>query len=79
MSPDGNLIAFTRLRSGEQEHPEIAGSGPLRDVYVMRLSDRAVTKIVSSFNANAIASGYSAVRRALTLPPIFRTTVHQIA
>jgi hypothetical protein len=40
---------------------------------------RAVPKIASSFNANAIASGYSAVRRALTLPPIFRTTAPQIA
>ncbi|MFX1716736.1 TolB family protein [Paraburkholderia sp. A1RO-5L] len=48
ISPDGSMIAFTRLRSGEQEDSDIAGSGPLRDVYVMRLSDRAVTKIVSA-------------------------------
>lgn len=48
ISPDGSLIAFTRLHSGEQEDSGDAGSGPLRDVYVMRLSDRAVKKIVSA-------------------------------
>ncbi|WP_028219252.1 TonB family protein [Paraburkholderia oxyphila] len=51
ISPDGKLIAFTRLRPGEPAHSDDAGSGPLRDVYVMRLSDRAVTKVVAAAHA----------------------------
>jgi len=51
ISPDGSLIVFTRIRPGEQENSADAGSGPLRDVYVMRLSDHAVTKIVSAAHA----------------------------
>lgn len=48
ISPDRSLIAFTRLHPGEQEDSKDAGSGPLRDVYVMRLSDHAVKKIVAA-------------------------------
>ncbi|SAK64103.1 protein TolA [Caballeronia hypogeia] len=48
ISPDGNLIAFTRLRPGERENSEITGSGPLRDVYVIRISDHALRKIVTA-------------------------------
>jgi hypothetical protein len=48
ISPDGSVIAFTRLRPSEQADSDDAGSGPLRDVYVMRLSNHEVTKIVSA-------------------------------
>jgi Tol biopolymer transport system component len=51
ISSDGKLIAFTRERPSQHDDSEDAGSGPLRDVYVMRLADRSVTKIVSASHA----------------------------
>lgn len=48
ISPDGNLVGFTRLQQGERENKEIAGSGPLRDVYVIRISDLRTSYLAST-------------------------------
>lgn len=48
ISPDGNLIAFTRQRPGEQADSNDPNSSSLSDVYVIRISDHALKKIVTA-------------------------------
>jgi len=68
LSPDGRLVAFTRLRQGEQAESDDPQSGPLADVYVMRLADRHVTKIVSAAHSNDPEGELSGIR-SLTFSP----------
>ncbi|NPT44336.1 hypothetical protein GNZ12_24100 [Paraburkholderia sp. 1N] len=62
LSPDGRLVAFTRLRQGEQAGSDDPQSGPLADVYVMRLADHHVTKIVSAAHSNDPTAELSGIR-----------------
>jgi TonB family protein len=48
ISPDGSLVAFIRQRSGESTDSENTNSRSLSDVYVIRISDHALRKIVTA-------------------------------
>ncbi len=48
ISPDRTQVAFTRLRPRENTDSNDLNSGSLSDVYVIRISDHALTKIVTA-------------------------------
>lgn len=48
ISPDGSLVAFTRLRPGENTNSNDPNNGSLGDVYVIRISDHTLRKIVTA-------------------------------
>ncbi|BCQ26525.1 TonB family protein [Caballeronia sp. NK8] len=68
ISPDGNLVAFTRLQPGERENKKIAGSGPQRDVYVIRISDHVSRKIVTAAHSAQPENELSGIN-SLTFSP----------
>jgi TonB family protein len=48
ISPDGSLVAFTRLHPGEEPDSNVAGNGSLSDIYVIRISDHVLRKLTTS-------------------------------
>ncbi|MFP3558862.1 TonB family protein [Paraburkholderia sp. SIMBA_049] len=48
ISPDGSFVAFTRLRPGDNESSNGPNRGSLSDVYVIRISDHALSKLVTA-------------------------------
>jgi TonB family protein len=62
LSPDGTLIAFTRLRADAPMDSKSAVAGPLRDVYVMRLADRVETRLVTAAYASTPEGELSGIK-----------------
>jgi dipeptidyl aminopeptidase/acylaminoacyl peptidase len=62
ISPDGSLVAFSRLHPGEPEQSEDAGSGPLRDLWVLRIADRKATRLVVAKHAQKPEEELSGIR-----------------
>jgi hypothetical protein len=68
ISPDGSLVAFSRLRSGESADSTDPNSGALSDVYVIRISDHALRKIVTAAHAAQPENELSGIK-SLTFSP----------
>jgi TonB family protein len=68
ITPDGSLVAFTRLRPGDNPDLNDPNSGALSDVYVIRISDHALRKLVTAAHSKQPENELSGIN-ALTVSP----------
>ncbi|WP_321948314.1 TonB family protein [Paraburkholderia sp. J10-1] len=68
ISPSGTLVAFTRQRPGDQADPNDPNRGALSDVYIIRVSDHALRKIVTAAHSSQPENEVSGIH-SLTFSP----------